>query len=168
MNGTAKVIAMTETVRPRPAKRAAMLAASAAVLLSGCGQGAGGGAGDATIPDPGSTLAYDDIGPDETLRFTGTEPFWGGTVTGAMLTYSTPENPDGTVIEVERFEGRGGLAFGGTLDGAVFEMAVTPLTCSDGMSDRSYPFTVTLQVGGEQRNGCGWTERQPFEGPERP
>ena len=104
----------------------------------------------------------------ETLRFTGNEPFWGGEVTGVTLTYTTPEDQDGTVIRVERFAGRGGLAFGGLLDGADFDMTVTPLACSDGMSDRTYPFTVTLKIGEETRNGCGWTERQPFEGSEHP
>jgi uncharacterized membrane protein len=120
------------------------------------------------LPDAGSSDAWSGIGPDETLRFTGTEPFWGGQVTGGSLTYNTPENIDGTTIAVERFAGRGGLSFSGDYEGAAFEMAVTPGECSDGMSDRTYPFTVTLLVGGEQRNGCGWTERQPFEGPEHP
>ena len=40
--------------------------------------------------------------------------------------------------------------------------------CSDGMSDRSYPFTVTLMVMGEQREGCAWTDKQPFSGPQHP
>lgn len=157
---------MTDTVTPLRA----VLAAAAAALLAGCQPGADSAAsgGDATIPDAASTVAFDGIWPDETLRFTGTEPFWGGSVSGTMLTYSTPEDPEGTAIAVERFEGRGGLAYSGSLDGADFEMAVTPLECSDGMSDRTYPFTITLQIGAEQRNGCGWTERRPFEGPEQP
>ncbi len=124
--------------------------------------------GDAAIPDPASTEVYDGIGPDETLRFTGTEPFWGGEATGGTLRYSTPEDQDGTEIAVERFAGRGGLSFSGELDGAPFEMMVTPLECSDGMSDRTYPFTVTLEIGEETRNGCGWTEAKPFAGPEHP
>jgi uncharacterized membrane protein len=124
--------------------------------------------GDPAIPDPASTEVYDGIGPDETLRFTGTEPFWGGEVTGRTLRYSTPEDQDGTDIAVERFAGRGGLSFSGELNGAPFEMMVTPLECSDGMSDRTYPFTVTLEIGEETRNGCGWTEAKPFDGPEHP
>jgi uncharacterized membrane protein len=47
-------------------------------------------------------------------------------------------------------------------------MMVTPLECSDGMSDRIYPFTVTLKIGDDLRSGCGWTERQRFTGPEAP
>ncbi len=82
------------------------------------------------------------------MRFTGAEPFWGGEVAGGTLSYSTPETPDGETIAVERFAGRGGLSFNGTLGEQAFEMMVTPLECSDGMSDRTYPFTVTLQIGG--------------------
>jgi uncharacterized membrane protein len=148
-------------------------AASVVLLLAACGQGgagdaAPGAATDAKLPDANSTVAYDGIGADETVRFSGTEPFWGGQVGGGTLTYTTPENPDGARIAVERFAGRGGLSFTGTFEGADFEMMVTPLECSDGMSDRIYPFTVTLKIGDDLRNGCGWTERQRFTGPERP
>lgn len=160
-------------------KHPQLLAAPAALLLAACGSDAGQAAprassaplaaGEPAVPgDARSTEPYDGIAPEEVLHFTGTEPFWGGEVSGATLTYSTPEDQDGTQIVVERFAGRGGLAFGGNLAGDEFEMLVTPLACSDGMSDRTYPFTLTLQVGGETRNGCGWTEAQPFDGPEHP
>jgi uncharacterized membrane protein len=122
----------------------------------------------AAVPDADSPEAYDGIAPDEILHFTGTEPFWGGEVSRGTLRYSTPEDQDGTEIAVERFAGRGGIAFSGQLDAAPFEMMVTPLECSDGMSDRTYPFTVTLQIGEEVRNGCGWTDKKPFAGPENP
>lgn len=146
----------------------------AALLLAACQPGGAddraspGQAGDAAIPDSASADPYSGIGERETLRFTGTEPFWGGAVTGTSLTYTTPENPEGTRIAVERFAGRGGLSFSGSLDGAAFVMTVTPAACSDGMSDRSYPFTITLGIGDDLRNGCGWTERQPFAGQEHP
>ena len=124
---------------------------------------------DAEVPgDADETAPYDGIAEDEVLRFTGTEPFWGGEVSRGTLRYSTPEDQDGTEIAVERFAGRGGIAFSGQLDAAPFEMMVTPLECSDGMSDRTYPFTVTLKIGEETRNGCGWTDRQSFAGPAQP
>lgn len=149
-----------------------MTAAGAALLLVACGQGGAGDAGapktDARLPDASSTEAYDGIAENETVRFLGTEPFWGGEVGGGTLTYTTPDNPDGAKIAVERFAGRGGLSFTGTFGDADLEMMVTPLECSDGMSDRTYPFTVTLKLGDDLRSGCGWTEQQPFEGPEAP
>ena len=149
-------------------------AACAALALGACQPDSAAGdaptaeAGNAAIPDPASTEAYAGIGEDETVRLIGTEPFWGGQVGGTSLTYTTPENPDGSTITVDRFAGRGGLSFSGVLDGAALEMTVTALACSDAMSDRTYPFTVTLRIGDETRNGCGWSEQQPFEGPERP
>jgi uncharacterized membrane protein len=103
---------------------------------------------------------YDGIKPDETVHFTGTEPFWGGQVRGTALMYSTPENPDGSAIPVVRFAGRGGVSWSGTWQEKPFRLAVTEGTCSDGMSDRSYPFTATLEVAGEQRNGCAWSDRR--------
>ena len=105
---------------------------------------------------------------DETIRFVGTEPFWGGEVSGGSLTYSTPENQNGTTIAIERFAGNNGLGLSGMFEGQAFDMTVTPGECSDGMSDRAYPFTVTLKIGAEQRSGCAWTERTPFSGPEHP
>ena len=149
-----------------------------ALLLSACQQGAADApageqapspSGQVAVPgDAAETAPYSGIAETEVLRFTGTEPFWGGEVDGKTLTYSTPEDQDGTAIAVERFAGRGGIAFSGVLDGADFELTVTPLECSDGMSDRTYPFTVTLEVRGEQRQGCAWTDAQSFTGPEHP
>ncbi len=118
-------------------------------------------AGAAVPGDTDDRRPFAEIGPDETVNFTGTEPFWGGKVTGASLTYSTPENIDGTAIPVERFAGRGGVSYGGTFQGAAFDIMITPGQCSDGISDRTYPYTVTLAVEGEQRRGCAWTQDSP-------
>jgi uncharacterized membrane protein len=112
--------------------------------------------------DTSDTHAYDGIHADETVRFTGTEPFWGGQVSGTLLTYSTPDKPDGEAISVKRFAGRGGVSWSGTWQEKPFRLAVTEGSCSDGMSDRTYPFTATLGVAGEQRQGCAWTERRSF------
>lgn len=140
----------------------AAIALGAALMLSACQTENGTGA-------PGtSPQGFDGIGEQETIRFNGTEPFWGGSAKGDRLTYTTPEDIEGTTIAVKRFSGQGGLGLSGTLDGKGFDMTVTPGTCSDGMSDRSYPFTVTLRIGAETRNGCAWTDSQPFEGPQNP
>jgi uncharacterized membrane protein len=136
------------------------------LLIAACN---GHGGSDPTSPAGGSSpRAYAGVGANEVLRFTGTEPFWGGQVSGSALQYETLENPDGTAVTVRRFAGNNGLAFTGTLDGAAFDMAVTEAPCSDGMSDRTYPFTVTLTVKGEMRSGCGWTDARKFTGPEAP
>lgn len=131
------------------------------LLLVACQPG-----GDTTTGVP--TQTFDGISAEETIYLTGTEPFWGGEITGSKAQYSTPENQDGPAFDVERFAGNNGLAFTGQIDGGNFDLTVTPGNCSDGMSDRSYPFTATLKVDDEQRNGCAWTDRQPFTGSESP
>lgn len=142
------------------------VAAPCLLLLAACQQH---GAGSSALPgDDGDTAPYAGISEDETVRFTGTEPFWGGEVSGTALRYSTPENIDGATIEVVRFAGRNGLSFSGSLDGSDFVLAVTPGECSDGMSDRAYPFVANLQVTGETRAGCAWTDRQSYTGAEAP
>ena len=125
-----------------------------AVFLASCGQGAGN-----NIPgDAGDERAYAGIAEDAIINITGTEPFWNGRVEGDRLLYRTPDNMDGMRVPVSRFAGRGGLAFNGTLDGRELDLAITPGSCSDGMSDRIYPFVATLQIGGERREGCAWRE----------
>lgn len=137
---------------------------AALALLAGCGTGP-----ESPVPgDAEDTQPFSGVGEDEAIQLTGTEPFWGGDVNGGTLTYSTPEYPDGLAIPVERFAGRGGVSFSGELAGENLDLTVTPGTCSDGMSDRSYPFTATLLIGDEQRNGCAWTDAQPFVGLEAP
>lgn len=136
-------------------------AAFAATLLAACQAGDGGTAS-------GPIDAYSDIKAEDTVKFTGTEPFWGGEVAGGQLLYSTPENMDGDRIAVERFAGNSGVSYTGSLGGNRFDMMVTEGDCSDGMSDRTYPFTVTLMIGEEQRRGCAWTEARPFTGPANP
>ena len=100
--------------------------------------------------EEGEETAFAGITPEETVKFVGTEPFWGGQVKGTALTYSHPDNPDGTDFAVSRFAGRGGVSWTGIYEGARFVLAVTPGECSDGMSDRTYPFVATLEVVGEQ------------------
>lgn len=139
------------------------------LVLAACNSHGGAGkADDPTARSKGEFHAYAGIGADETLRFTGTEPFWGGSAAGTTLTYTTPDKPEGEAIPVQRFAGNNGLGFTGTLDGRGFDMAVTDAPCSDGMSDRTYPFTVTLQIGTETRNGCAWTDKRAFTGPANP
>lgn len=144
--------------------RCAFTPASAVILsaifaLSACEQGSGGEG----LPGGDDTQPFSAVAEGERIRFTGTEPFWGGDVQGGTLLYRTPEDQDGRAIEVTRFAGRGGLSYSGMLEGQSFDMTVTPGECSDGMSDRTYPFTVTLNIGNELRQGCGWTRARPYE-----
>lgn len=144
-------------MRRLPTKFGAVLV----VLLAGC-QPVGGG-------QPAAPQAkFSAIAMDETIRLVGTEPFWGGTAVRGQFRYTTPDNQAGETIAVKRFAGNSGLGFSGTRNGKPIDLTITLGTCSDGMSDRSYPYTATLRLGTEQRSGCAWTDRQPFTGPANP
>lgn len=135
--------------------------ALATLALGGCharrGEDNGGVPGDSDSARP-----FHGLSEAETLHFLGTEPFWNGEVRGDALTYSTPATPAGTKVAVTRFAGRNGLGLSGTLGDRTFDMTVTPGDCSDGMSQRRFPFTVTLRLGDEVREGCGWTDAKRF------
>jgi uncharacterized membrane protein len=140
-----------------------VLVAALSLLLAACGADSVGVPGNEDDTQPFSA-----IGEDDSISLTGTEPFWGGEVGGGRFLYTTPENIDGVSIPVERFAGRAGVSFTGTLDGSDVVLAVTEGECSDGMSDRTYPYTATLSLGDDLRGGCAWTEDQPFTGPAAP
>lgn len=90
------------------------------------------------------------------IRAVGTEPFWGARVEGRCVTYSTPEDQQGTRLWTRYSEEPGGSRkWSGQLDGKPFEMLVrAEAGCSDGMSDTRYPLAVELLVNGERRRGC--------------
>ncbi|WP_066531305.1 COG3650 family protein [Erythrobacter sp. CCH5-A1] len=111
---------------------------------------------------------FDAVAPQEAVTMLGTEPFWNLAVKGEQGAWTTPDMPDGTRFAVKRFAGNGGLGFSGTLGGKPFTATLTPGQCSDGMSDRSFPFVATIALGGETLNGCGYTDSQPYTGPEAP
>jgi uncharacterized membrane protein len=90
------------------------------------------------------------------LRGIGTEPFWGVETEGRCVTYSHPEDQQGTRVWTRyAADGEGGGLWTGALGGRPFVLRTRAQPgCSDGMSDRRYPLAVELTVGGEQRSGC--------------
>jgi uncharacterized membrane protein len=111
----------------------------------------------APAPRPASACLTQDGQPVSAnrLRAIGTEPFWGARIEGRCVTYSHPEDQQGTRVWT-RFTGTAASgSWTGTLGGSPFVLRTRPQAgCSDGMSDNRYPIAVTLTVGGEQRSGC--------------
>ena len=93
--------------------------------------------------------------PENAIRAIGTEPFWGASVNGRCVTYSTPENQAGARVWTQ-FSGTAASGTRtGALDGKPFVMTTKAEPgCSDGMSDERYPISVELRVHGETRRGC--------------
>lgn len=112
--------------------------------------------------------AFDEVAPKDVVTLIGTEPFWSLRIEDGEGLWSTPDNQPGTRFVVSRFAGNNGLGFTGTLDGAPLTATLTPGGCSDGMSDRRFPFVATIALGGETLTGCGYTTDQPYSGDEAP
>jgi uncharacterized membrane protein len=121
--------------------------------------------GDAIDPK-GQT--FDAVAPEEAVTLVGTEPFWNLAITGDQALWTTPDNQPGTRLAVTRFAGNNGLGFSGMLDGKPLTATLTPGECSDGMSDRRFPFVATIALGEETLRGCGYTDRQPYTGDPAP
>jgi uncharacterized membrane protein len=86
----------------------------------------------------------------------GTEPFWGFQFSGTDLIWSEPGETEVTQTTYHEFNQ--------TLSGDVIlytseseEIAITAsfLSCSDGMSDNTYPLTIAVQKDGQTFSGCG-------------
>ena len=95
-----------------------------------------------------------EVEPAQRYRFTGTEPFWGGTIDGTTILYKTPDDLAGQTITASVAKEGGETRYSGELDGKPFIIKLTPGTCSDGMSDTVYPLHAVLAVHGEARQGC--------------
>jgi uncharacterized membrane protein len=133
------------------------------LALAACGPGGHNVPGDTRDHRP-----FSEIAPADTVHAAGTQSFWSGDISAGTLTFRTQLDQTGQRLSVSRFAGRGGVSFSGTIDGKDLLIALTPGTCSDGRTDRAYPYVATLQLGEEQRLGCGWTDGHPFKGAKAP
>jgi uncharacterized membrane protein len=90
------------------------------------------------------------------LRAVGTEPFWGARIDGRCVTYSHPDDQEGTRIWTRHTPGAGRSGtWVGAYQGKPFELRIRAAPgCSDGMSDTRYPLAADLLVNGEKRQGC--------------
>jgi len=96
------------------------------------------------------------------MRLVGTEPFWGGTVSDALITVEGADRPSLRMPAGERRVTGAGVSWRTrTAAGSPTEVVVTltPETCSDGMSDRVYPFRAEVALGAEVLRGCAIPER---------
>jgi uncharacterized membrane protein len=85
------------------------------------------------------------------LNLTGTEPFWGVQIRKDRITLTRPDHPDIST------RNPGVSISGETASWNAGEMTITlkPADCSDGMSDRRYPYAAEVKVGNEVLKGCG-------------
>jgi uncharacterized membrane protein len=83
---------------------------------------------------------------------TGTEPFWAVQIRPDTLSLTRPDQPAVTVAN----PGVEAVETSGVWTTSAFTVKLTPGECSDGMSDRKYPYVavVTTTDQGELK-GCG-------------
>jgi uncharacterized membrane protein len=88
------------------------------------------------------------------FRAFGTEPFWNVQVEGKTLTYTTPEDQAGQVMQGERRAIAGGVEINGSHDGKPFLLTIAKGECSDGMSDNVYELTAEFRYDDMDYKGC--------------
>ena len=93
--------------------------------------------------------------PLQIFRAFGTEPFWNVNVEDATLTYTTPEDQAGVVMQGTRRALEEGVELSGSHDGKPFVLTVTAGECSDGMSDNRYTLVSAFRYGDIDYKGCG-------------
>ena len=109
----------------------------------------------AETPSAKRVPGQENVEPLRIFRAFGTEPFWGVNVEGTRLTYTTPENQAGVVMEGTRKTLADGVEISGQHDGKPFVLTVSNGTCSDGMSDNTYSMVSTFRYGDIDYKGCG-------------
>lgn len=94
----------------------------------------------------------------EEFRVSGTEPFWGITISRRGIVYSTPDAKPKTFPYVAPIAAQGrplDLLRVYRLQGQPNQMLVIKKgRCSDGMSDRQYSYSATLILGNTVLEGC--------------
>ena len=109
----------------------------------------------AETPSAKRVPGQENVEPLRIFRAFGTEPFWGVNVEDTRLTYTTPENQAGVVMEGTRKTLTDGVEISGQHDGKPFVLTVSNGTCSDGMSDNTYSMVSTFRYGDIDYKGCG-------------
>ena len=108
-----------------------LLALPVAALLGAC------------MPNPGP--------PAPPYHAVGTEPFWSLLIDAQDLTFT---QPDAQPIRQPRPQAIVGIA-GEIYQTPRINVNIVHGSCSDGMSDRTYPDKVQVTVDGRRFNGCG-------------
>lgn len=115
--------------------------------------------GCATIGAQGPAM-LGGVNLDQPLRALGTEPFWAVEMRPDVLIYSGVDRPEQRAPNLRRMVSADEAVFRGTTQtGAALVVILTPVACSDGMSDRVYPLTARVEIGSERLSGCAASVR---------
>lgn len=84
-------------------------------------------------------------------RASGTEPFWSLTIGARTMRFEAPGRQPVSVATPRVIHGFAGEIW----QTRRINVNTNHIKCSDGMSDRSYPDTVTVTIDGRTYKGCG-------------
>ena len=136
--------------------RAFALTALAALALTACSPPAEAPEAPEAAPSAPAVLAGVDLA--RPLRALGTEPFWAVELTGTEMVYSGVDRPEQRAPQGEpTMQGTMAIWESTTGAGNALKVTLTATDCSDGMSDRTYPLTAMVEIGGELLMGCAAT-----------
>jgi uncharacterized membrane protein len=137
--------------------RVFVLATLAALTIAACSPPADAPGAPEPSAGPAPVLAGVDLG--QPLRVGGNEPFWAVEMTGPEMIYSGVDRPEQRAPQGEpRMQGTMAVWEATTTAGNPLKVTLTATDCSDGMSDRTYPLTAMVEVGGELLMGCAATK----------
>lgn len=111
---------------------------------------------DSTEPD--IITESDTTGPepvDPAFKLIGTEPFWALYIDSTGLRFTTPEDTAGQKFGSSRAVLHGdSLRWNSIGDAGMIEAVVVPAKCSDGMSDKEWPYRARVEIGSRKYEGC--------------
>ncbi|MDH4385369.1 MAG: hypothetical protein QE280_07985 [Caulobacter sp.] len=147
--------------------RAPIALLAVVALLAACEPEAPGGG---TAPPPADAPVVDPVespaGPDaaasvfgEDFVLIGTEPFWRLDVKGGELSLARPDAAAVLARNAGLAVSPTGAIWTGQSGDQSLVARVTAGACSDGMSDRSYPYQAEVALGDLILRGCGVTAR---------
>lgn len=93
-----------------------------------------------------------DSGMGEPYRAIGNEPYWSLDISDGQLRF---RNADGYAASDSNFTYTRDPRLGDVYEGRRIRATIIDRRCSDGMSDRTYPDTVTVEIGTQTWRGCG-------------
>ena len=113
------------------------------------------------LPDNSSHI-LGGVDLDKSMTLVGTEPFWNILFGDGRMVFSSPDSHLGRTVSTPFILNKDGAEW----HDDDMDIYLTPVRCSDGMSDRGYPLKAVVHIGETVLKGCAnITSRLPQNRP---